>query len=172
MGSDILHENLPIHHSNDQPSKVGARHSVEDAFSPTTSSFPSIKTLQCDVPTLSLSVSGFASLKSTPAVNGVKASSPLDNLPFSDQFDIQFAGCGQLPVRIDDQVRPPAPSPGGSTRTRYILTLHHHLPPWLWMRPCCSPYPPQPTSGIGDPEMTLFVDSGIYFRCLIYTSLP
>ena len=69
---------------NDQPLKPGGKRSAEDAFSPTSSSFPPIKAPRRDMPALSLSIPGSVSLNSSPAVNrGVKTSSPLDNLPFS-----------------------------------------------------------------------------------------
>lgn len=70
--------------TNNQPSKPGAKRSAEDAFSPTTSSFPPVKAARRNMPTLSLSIPGSVSLNSSPTVNhGVKSSSPLDNLPFS-----------------------------------------------------------------------------------------
>jgi hypothetical protein len=70
--------------TNDQPSKPGAKRSAEDAFSPTSTSFPPIKAPRRNTPALSLSIPGSAPINSSPAVNhGVKSGSPLDNLPFS-----------------------------------------------------------------------------------------
>ena len=70
--------------TNNQPSKPGAKRSAEDAFSPTTCSFPPIKAPRRNTPALSLSIPGSTSLNSSPAVNhGGKSGSPLDNLPFS-----------------------------------------------------------------------------------------
>ena len=67
--------------TNDQLSKSGAKRSAQDAFSPTTISFPPIKAPRRNTPALSLSIPGSTS---SPAVNhGVKSGSPLDNLPFS-----------------------------------------------------------------------------------------
>ena len=69
--------------ANDPLLKPGAKRSAEDAFSPTTS-FPPTKAPRRNMPTLSLSIPGSASVNSSPAVNyGVKSNSPLDNLPFS-----------------------------------------------------------------------------------------
>lgn len=66
------------------PLKPGAKRSAEDAFSPTTSSFPPIKAPRRETPALSLSIPNVVSLNSSPAVTHVaKSSSPLDNLPFS-----------------------------------------------------------------------------------------
>lgn len=74
--------------TTDQFSKPGAKRSAEDAFSPTTSSYPPIKAPRRDMPALSLNIPGSVSLNSSPAVNhgvnlGIKSGSPLDNLPFS-----------------------------------------------------------------------------------------
>lgn len=70
--------------TNDQHSKPGAKRSAEDAFSPTSTSFPPIKAPRRNTPALSLCIPGPASLNSSPAAHhGVKSVSPLDSLPFS-----------------------------------------------------------------------------------------
>jgi hypothetical protein len=70
--------------TNDQPLKPGAKRSAEDAFSPTSTSFPPIKAPRRNTPALSLSIPVSAPANSSPAVNyGSKSGSPLDSLPFS-----------------------------------------------------------------------------------------
>lgn len=70
--------------TNDQRLKPGAKRSAQDAFSPTSTSFPPIKAPRRNPPALSLSIPVSVPVHSSPAVNnGVKSGSPLDNLPFS-----------------------------------------------------------------------------------------
>lgn len=70
--------------TNNQASRPGAKRSAEDAFSPTSTSFPPVKAPRRNTPALSLSIPGSVPANSSPAVNhGVKSGSPLDNLPFS-----------------------------------------------------------------------------------------
>ena len=70
--------------THDHFSTSRAKRSAEDAFSPTSTSFPPIKAPRRDMPTLSLSIPVSAPANSSPAVNhGVKSGSPLDSLPFS-----------------------------------------------------------------------------------------
>ena len=70
--------------ANDQPSKSRTKRSAEDAFSPTSTSFPPVKAARRNTPALSLSIPVSVPQSSSPAVNrGVKSGSPLDNLSFS-----------------------------------------------------------------------------------------
>lgn len=70
--------------TNDQPLKPGSKRSAEDAFSPTTTTFPPIKAPRRNTPALSLSIPGSIPVNPSPAVNhGVKSGSPLDGLLFS-----------------------------------------------------------------------------------------
>jgi len=63
--------------THDWPSKPGAKCSAEDAFSPTTSEFPPIKALWCNMPALSLNIPGSASVNSSPAPSQSNSSMPV-----------------------------------------------------------------------------------------------